>query len=104
MNYIVIFVTVPNVKEGKKIAFGIINRKFVACVNIVPHLNSLYWWKNRIESSKEALLIIKTKKSLFNKVVREVKRLHSYDVPEIIALPVIKGNKDYLKWIDSSTV
>lgn len=101
-NYIVVFVTVGNKKEAKKISQKILERKLAACVNIVPSISSYYWWKGKVDSSKEVLLIIKTKKELFNKLKNSIKKIHSYSIPEIIALPIEFGNSEYLNWIDDS--
>jgi periplasmic divalent cation tolerance protein len=101
--YIVVFVTASGKKEAQKIADGIVGEKLAACVTIVESVASVYWWQGKIEKSKESLLIIKTKKSLAGKLIKKVKSLHSYTVPEVIALPVIAGNKDYLDWIHGST-
>lgn len=103
MAYIVVFVTSKDKKEATKITKGLLNKRLCACVNIVPKVNSLFWWQGKIDSSAEALLIIKTKKPLLNKLIKEIKKLHSYSVPEIIALPIVGGNKDYLEWIDKET-
>ncbi|MFH1823983.1 MAG: divalent-cation tolerance protein CutA [Candidatus Firestonebacteria bacterium] len=101
-NYIVVFITVSSKKESKKITEYLIKNKLAACVNEIPNISSTYWWKEKIEKSKELLLVIKTKKSVLNKLIKEVKKIHSYSVPEVIALPIIDGNKDYLDWINSS--
>lgn len=100
--YVVVFITVSSAKEAEKITKHIIGEKLAACVNIIPEVSSTYWWKNKIENSTESLLIIKTRKTCFKKLIKEVKKIHSYTVPEIIALPIIDGNKDYLKWISDS--
>ena len=100
--YIVIFVTTKDVKQAQKIADGLLKDKLVACANIITGVKSLFWWEGKIDSSKEALLVLKTKKTLFNKVATKVKLLHSYQTPEIIALPIAAGSKDYLKWISAS--
>ena len=102
MDYIVICITCADKKEAYNIANTLLKEKLVACGNIVTGISSIYWWKNRIERSKEVLLTAKTIKTRFSKIVKRVKELHSYDVPEIIALPVICGSKDYLNWIDDS--
>ena len=101
--YIVVLVTASSKEEARKISRGLLEEKLAACVNILPGLESHFWWQGKIDSAKEALLVIKTKKELFNKLVRKVKSLHSYTVPEIIALPIISGNKEYLNWINDST-
>lgn len=101
--YIIIFITTPNKKEAERIAAGLIKSRLAACVNILQNVHSLFWWQGKMDSAKEALLIIKTRKALINKLIKKVKALHSYQVPEIIALPIILGNKEYLRWIDEST-
>jgi periplasmic divalent cation tolerance protein len=101
--YAVIFITAANKKEAKKIASVLIEEKLAACVNIIENVHSLFRWQGRVDSTKEALLIIKTRKTLMNKLIKKVKSLHSYAVPEIIALPIICGDKEYLRWISEST-
>ena len=103
-HYIVILVTAKDKKEATRIARGLLEAKLVACANIIDGVQSIFHWQGEIDSSKEVLLILKTKKVLFNKVAAKVKSLHSYQTPEIIALPIINGNEDYLSWIRSSVV
>lgn len=100
--YIVVFITAANKKEADKIAKRLVEQKLVACVNIIDKVKSVFWWEKKINGSKEVLLILKSKKARFNKIVRLVKFLHSYEVPEIIALPIIAGEKKYLRWLDDS--
>ncbi|HAM38218.1 MAG TPA: cytochrome C biogenesis protein CcdA [Elusimicrobia bacterium] len=102
MKYTIVFVTVPNKKEAKKIADIILKEKLVACVNIINKLESIYWWQGKIEKSNELLLIMKTKTSLSKELIKKIKSIHTYEVPEIIFLPITAGNTDYLKWIDDS--
>lgn len=102
IKYIVVFITVSSRKESKKITEYLVKNKLAACVNEISKISSTYWWKGKVERSKELLLVIKTKKSVLNKLIKKVKKLHSYSVPEIIALPIINGNKDYLNWINNS--
>ena len=97
--YIVLFITASGSEEARKIAEALLNQRKVACVNIVPKVSSLFWWQDKLDSAEESLLIIKTKASQLDEIVRLVKELHSYDVPEIIALPIVGGNQDYLDWI-----
>ena len=97
---IVVFITVGTDDEAKSIADALLNQKKVACVNIVPKVDSLFWWEGKIDSDRESLLIVKTKISVLSEIIRLVKDIHSYDVPEIIALPIIGGNQEYLEWID----
>lgn len=100
--YIVVFVTASSKDQAEKISGSLINKKLAACVNIVEEVSSVFFWDNKIDTAKECLLVIKTKKSLFCKLKREVKLLHSYDTPEIIAIPIICGDKKYLDWINES--
>ncbi|KAK8947108.1 hypothetical protein KSP39_PZI006397 [Platanthera zijinensis] len=100
---IVVYVTVPNREAGKKLAESIINEKLAACVNIVPGIQSVYWWEGKVQSDSEELLIIKTRESLLNPLTEHVKANHEYEVPEVIALPINGGNDEYLEWIKNST-
>ncbi|MEB3806348.1 MAG: divalent-cation tolerance protein CutA [Desulfurococcales archaeon] len=97
--YAVVLVTTP-AGQGGEIARSIVERRLAACVNVVSGVKSLYLWKGALESDGEDLLIIKTRIDKLEKLIDEVKEMHPYEVPEIIALPIIAGNNDYLKWID----
>ena len=101
---IVILITAPSVEEGQKIAHTLVGEHLMACVNIVSSVHSVFYWQEKVCDEKEVLLIGKTRASLFEKTSQRVKDLHSYAVPEIIALPIIKGSKDYLRWIGEVTV
>ena len=98
--YIVLFITTATAEEAQQISRILLNQRKAACVNIVPKVSSLFWWQDKLDSAQENLLIIKTKTSQLNEIVRLVKEIHSYDVPEIIALPILNGSDDYLEWID----
>ena len=100
--HIVILVTAKDKKEAHKIAQGLLKAKLVACANIIDGVQSFFWWQGKIDSSKEVLLVLKTKKTLFKKVAIKVKSLHSYQTPEIIALPIVRGSEEYLNWLKSS--
>mgnify|MGYP001563563255 CR=1 FL=1 len=100
--YIIILSTAASRKEAVKIANILLKKKLCACVNIIDGLDSIYRWKGKVERSKENLLIIKTTKGMFEKVEKEIVKNHSYDTPEIIAMPVVTGNKRYLGWISES--
>lgn len=103
MKDIVILVTMGSRTEACKIARHLVGKRLVACVNILPGIESVYAWKGRTEVAREILLIAKSKKNLFVKIEKAVRSLHSYECPEIIALPIIAGSKDYLKWVEDST-
>ncbi len=100
--YIVVFVTVSSPDEARRIAEGLVGKKLAACVNIAGGIESVFRWEGKVDSAKELLLIIKTTGDLFDAVAGYVKSAHSYEVPEIIALPVVNGHKPYLSWIDES--
>ncbi len=101
-DYIVVLITTSSQEEARKIAELLVSSRKAACVNIVPEISSLFRWKDKVESAPESLLVVKTKASLFTDIVELVKRSHSYQVPEIIALPILAGSEDYLKWLDST--
>ena len=98
---IVIFVTTSTEGEAHRIAELLLNQRKAACINIIPKVDSLFWWQGKLDSVRESLLIIKTRASLLHEIVNLVKEAHSYEVPEIIAMPIVGGNEDYLRWIDS---
>ena len=100
--YSVIFITTKDMSEAEKISKALVSKKLVACVNIVKGIKSFFWWEGKVDEANEVLLILKTKRSYFEKIEKAVKLLHSYDVPEIIALPIIEGSKDYLRWVNAS--
>ncbi len=95
----VTFVTVPNEEEGVKLAKGLVESKLAACVNIVPSIRSIYFWEGNICDEKELLLIIKTKRELFNKMSHWIQDNHSYEVPEVISILVSEGSRKYLDWV-----
>jgi periplasmic divalent cation tolerance protein len=102
-NKIVVLVTCGSAKEARKIARAVVEQRMAACANIVASpVQSIYRWNGRVESAKEFLLIIKTTQARFAKLKAEVKRLHSYDVPEIVALPIAAGATNYLNWVSDS--
>ena len=102
-NHIVIYITTGSISEAKKIGHTLVEEKLVACSNIISPIHSIYNWQGKICDDKEALMILKTKKKLFKQIVKRVEELHSYDVPEIIAMPIIEGSSKYLSWINEET-
>jgi periplasmic divalent cation tolerance protein len=102
-NPLLVLVTVSSQKEGERIGQKLVEEKLAACVNIVPHLYSIYCWKGNIEQEGELLLLIKTMPDRLDKLIEKVKKIHSYDVPEILAIPTVQGNSDYINWINEST-
>lgn len=102
LKYIIVLTTALSKKEAEKISEILLKKKLCACVNIIEGVNSIFWWKGKLDKAKEKLLVIKTKKSFFKKIEKEILKNHSYDVPEIIAISIVAGNKNYLEWIDKS--
>ncbi len=101
--HIVVFITTPSNEEADKIADVLVGQRRAACVNIVPQVRSRFWWQGKIESEEEALLIVKMRSELLDEVIGLVKANHSYEVPEVIAMPISSGNEDYLSWLDEET-
>jgi periplasmic divalent cation tolerance protein len=96
---VVILITTSLDEEAQKIADKLLTQRKAACVNIISKVRSRFWWKGELDSADEALLIVKTKASFIDEIVSLVKEVHSYEVPEVIALPLIGGNRDYLNWM-----
>jgi len=101
-NSIIIFITCSSIEEADKIKDILLQEKKVACVNIIPEVRSFFWWQGKIDTSNEVLLIAKSNLEILSTIVELVKKYHSYDVPEVIALPIINGNREYLEWIDKN--
>jgi periplasmic divalent cation tolerance protein len=99
MKYIIVLMTASNQEEAKKIVNTLLEERLIACANIINSISSFFWWQGKIETEKEALVIMKSRESLFNKISQRIVDLHSYEVPEILAIPVVNGLKSYLDWI-----
>ena len=95
----IVMVTVSSQAEADKIASVLLENRKAACVNIIPGVASRFWWQGKIDSASEEILLIKTRLSLVPQIIELVKKNHSYTVPEIIAVPVIEGSREYLDWI-----
>lgn len=104
MRYCVVYITAPDGKQAKRLARVVLEKKLCACVNIIKNIESFFWWRGKIDSAKEMLMIVKTRKSLLPKLIKAIRSIHSYEVCEIIALPIIAGNKPYLEWINASCI
>jgi len=100
-DYIVVYITAGNSEEAGRIARRLLEERLAACVNTISGVDSKFWWKDRLEEARETALIVKTKAVLLPDIIEAVKKLHSYELPEIIALPIIGGSREYLEWIDS---
>lgn len=100
---LVVLITASSSDEGQTIADELTKQRKAACVSIVRNVQSFFWWEGKIDTAQEVLLVAKTRAAELDGLIELVKKLHSYDVPEIIALPIIGGNQDYLDWIKSET-
>ncbi|MCS7132181.1 MAG: divalent-cation tolerance protein CutA [Nitrososphaeria archaeon] len=100
--HVLVMVTAPKREEAERITRRLLDGNLAACVNIVSGIKSLFWWKGEIEEADECLLLIKTRLDKMDELVEVIKQTHSYTVPEIIAIPIIAGNKDYVKWMDQT--
>jgi periplasmic divalent cation tolerance protein len=98
--YIQVFVSCGSREEAKSLVDSLLNDQIIACAQILPQMESFYRWQGQIESATEVLLLIKSHKQHFEAIESTIKRLHSYDTPEIIAVPILDGSTEYLNWID----
>ena len=103
MEAIVVYITAPDEEQAARIARVLIEERLAGCVNIVKGIRSIYSWEGKIQDDQEVLMIAKTQKYLFDTLMNRVRDLHSYTVPEVIALPVIEGSEDYLNWLKEVT-
>ncbi|HBQ29218.1 hypothetical protein HY02_06850 [Peptococcaceae bacterium SCADC1_2_3] len=102
-NYLQVITTTENKDTAEEIAQKIVAKRLAACVQIVGPIISTYWWHNKIEKIEEWLCLIKTKKELYSELESTIIEMHPYEVPEVIALPLVTGSKDYLKWLEDNT-
>jgi periplasmic divalent cation tolerance protein len=100
---IVVFMTAANGEEATRLADMLVSARLAACVQIMPKLESVYRWRGQIERANEVLLIAKTAASKFEELEREVRALHSYETPEIVAIPIVAGSAAYLEWLFANT-
>lgn len=98
-NYIVVLVTIADVQAARQISRWMVEKKLAACTSLVHGVESTYWWQGKVEENNEYLLILKTKMTLLDELVTAVKQVHSYNTPEIIALPIVGGSPEYLRWL-----
>ena len=103
MDNLIVLIAAPGEDEAAKIARALVEARLAGCVNIIKNIRSIYSWEGKIEDEKEVLMIAKTRKKLFKALSKKVRELHSYSVPEIIAMPIIEGSEDYLKWLEDVT-
>ena len=100
---VLVLITTATREEADRIARGLVEQRLAACVSIVPQVRSFFWWENKLSEEEEVLLMMKTRRSHLRQLIVQVKAIHSYSVPEIIALPIVEGSTSYLEWVDEAT-
>lgn len=98
----ILFCTTGSIEEATRIAESVVGNHLAACVNIVPAIRSIYWWNNEVSQDNEVLMIIKTEKNRIPELEKSIRDLHSYEVPELISLPLESGLSEYLKWLQDA--
>ena len=102
MSYIIVIMTASTKEETVKIVRTLLEERLIACANIMDPVSSFFWWQGKIAEEKEVLVIMKSHENLFKKLSNRVTELHSYDVPEILALPIVDGSQAYLDWMNAA--
>ena len=97
--YIQVFTTTEKREGAEEIAKAIVEKRLAGCIQIVGPITSMYWWKGNVETAEEWLLFIKSKQELYEELEKAIKEIHPYEIPEIIAMPITAGDKDYLEWL-----
>jgi periplasmic divalent cation tolerance protein len=100
-DYVIVLVTTADKQEAEKIIRRLLDEKLIACANIISPVSSHFHWSGKIEKAEECLVLMKSREDLFEKLAETIKSLHSYEVPEILALPIINGSKTYIDWLES---
>jgi periplasmic divalent cation tolerance protein len=99
-NKIVVLSTCASPEEADRLARSLVEQRLAACVNVLPGISSHYWWQGRLETAQECLLLVKSSRERFDQLRSVLEQAHSYEIPEVIALPVVDGSLNYLNWID----
>ncbi len=102
MGYILVFMTATSKNEAQKIAQALLEKRLIACANFLGPVESRFWWQGKIDSAKEYYVIMKSDEKLFKKLAATIAKMHSYKVPEILAVPIVKGWQPYLNWLKAS--
>ncbi len=103
MDFRWLYVTAASRDEATKIGRAVVVERLAACANVIDGMESIYWWDGKLNEDREAVLILKTRADLVAAVVAKIKTLHSYSVPCVVALPILDGNPDYLRWLAAET-
>lgn len=100
-DYLIVLVTTKDRQEAEKIAQSLLNDRLIACANIINPVTSFFHWQDKIDCGEECLVVMKSRMDLFAQLAERVKGLHSYEVPEVLALPIVEGSAAYLEWMES---
>ena len=103
MDLNLVYMTAGSLEEARNIGKALVSERLAACVNIIDHMNSFYWWEGELQEDKEVIIIAKTREELVPELTEKVKTLHSYECPCVVSLPILDGNPDFLKWIGDET-
>jgi len=104
MKGLVVLMTTPSKEEADKIVRSLLRKRLIACANILGPVESNFWWKRKIDKANEFLVLMKSSKKLFTRLSQTIREMHSYEVPEILALPIVKGSRPYLEWLNASLI
>ncbi|HKF53086.1 MAG TPA: divalent-cation tolerance protein CutA [Candidatus Acidoferrales bacterium] len=101
--YVVVLVACGSVREARRLSQALVGKRLAACISItLSPVRSVYWWKGKVQTATEVLMLVKTTRKKFGALEKEIRRLHSYETPEIVAVPIVAGSKGYLKWLQES--
>lgn len=101
--YAIVFVTCPSEGDAERISRALLDRRLAACISAIPGIRSSFLWRGAVEEASEVLLLIKTRAGLVGELIEEVRKIHPYEVPEVVAVPIADGFKGYLDWIGEET-
>ncbi len=101
MKPVLVYVTAPNRATARRLARHVVEARLAACANLLPAIESVYWWKGRVESGAETAMILKTRAPLVARLAAELRRLHPYECPCVVAIPILGGNPAFLRWVDA---
>ena len=100
---IIIFITAPTSDKANEIAHALVHERLAACATIIPQITSIYWWEGKLCRDEEVMILAKSQKALFPEIMNRVQSLHSYEVPEIVSIPIVDGLPAYLDWLKTVT-
>lgn len=101
--FLQVVTTTETKEQAQRIAHAVVEKRLAACAQIVGPISSIYWWKEKVESAHEWMCVMKTRKELFDVLERAVREIHPYEIPEIVAIPIVAGSENYLEWLKSVT-